>query len=86
VNLPIADVYVDLKDFIDIEAEIARLEKQEQKLQGQITGKEKKLTNAGFVERAPAEVVQRERDSLVQVKEQLVSVQETLDKLRRQGD
>jgi valyl-tRNA synthetase len=84
VNLPMADVFVDLKDFIDVEAEIARNEKQEEKLKSQIGGKEKKLSNASFVQRAPADVVQRERDSLVQAKEQLASVQVTLENLRKQ--
>ena len=86
VTLPMADVYVDLKDFIDVDAEIARNEKLEAKLNGLIQGKDKKLANAGFVERAPAEVVQRERESLEQVKEQLASVQAALDNLRRQRD
>jgi valyl-tRNA synthetase len=82
VNLAGADVFVDLKDFIDVGAEIDRNEKQEQRLLGQIQGKEKKLANADFVKRAPAEIVERERDSLKQLKEQLVAVQSVLDNLR----
>ncbi len=82
VNLTGADVFVDLKDFIDVGAEIARNEKQGQRLLGQIQGKEKKLANANFVERAPAEVVERERNSLAQLKEQLASVQAILANLR----
>lgn len=82
VNLPGADVFVDLKDFIDVEAEIDRNEKQEKKLLGQIQGKEKKLANANFVERAPAEVVERERNSLTELKDQLAAVQAILDNLR----
>ena len=77
------EVYVDLKDLIDVDAEIARNEKQQQKLQGQIKGKEKKLANGNFVDRAPADVVQRERDSLVQLREQLESVESALASLRR---
>ena len=49
-----------------------------------IAGKEKKLANANFVDRAPAEVVQRERDSLAELREQLNSVEATLDNLRTQ--
>ena len=75
------DVYVDLKDFIDEDAERARLEKERQRLTGQIAGKEKKLANANFVERAPAEVVQRERDGLAQLKEKLAAVEAGLKKL-----
>ncbi|HPM79098.1 MAG TPA: valine--tRNA ligase [Candidatus Anammoximicrobium sp.] len=83
VTLPIADVYVDLKDFIDVAAEIARNEKLTQKLRGQIVGKERKLSTASFVEKAPAEVVQRERESLKQLQEQLAAAQAALENLRK---
>jgi len=86
VHISGADVYLDLEGFIDVAAEIARLEKRERELLGQIQGKEKKLANANFVERAPADVVQRERDSLATSKIELASVQETLDKLRGSSD
>jgi valyl-tRNA synthetase len=75
-------VYVDLTGLIDVEAEVRRNEQQQKKLLGLIQGKEKKLANDGFVQRAPAEIVQRERDSLVQLKEQLTSVQAMLQELR----
>lgn len=75
------EVYVDLKDFIDVDAERARLEKEVQRLGGQIESKEKKLTNASFVERAPADVVQRERDALAQAREQLQLAQDALNRL-----
>jgi len=83
VTLPIAEVFVNLQDFIDVAAEIARNEKLVQKLRGQIEGKEKKLATASFVERAPADVVQREREGLVQLQEQLASVHAALDSLNK---
>ncbi len=83
VSLPGAEVFVDLKNFIDVDAEIARNEKLMDKLAGQIQGKEKKLSNASFVERAPADVVQRERESLAQLQQQLAAVQATLAALRQ---
>ena len=82
VDLSDMDVFVDLQDFIDVEAEIERNAKQEEKLLNMITGKEKKLSNDSFVQRAPAEVVQRERDGLENLKQQLESVREALAKLR----
>jgi valyl-tRNA synthetase len=83
VNLPGADVFVDLKDYIDVEAEIARNEKLDQKLRAQIEGKQKKLSNANFVDKAPADVVQREREALAQLQDQLTAVQAALAKLRQ---
>ena len=41
--------------------EIERLRKQVEQLQGSLLRREKKLANAGFTERAPAEVVEKER-------------------------
>ena len=86
VHISGADVFVDLAGFIDVDAEISRLDKREQQLLGQIQGKEKKLANENFVNRAPAEVVQRERDGLEDLKVELASVQTTLNKLRGGGE
>jgi valyl-tRNA synthetase len=83
VDLKGIDVYVDLKDFIDVQAEIERNTKLIQRLEGSIAGKEKKLSNDNFVQRAPAEVVQRERASLEELQEQLQSVRQVLVDLRK---
>jgi len=77
------EIFVDLEGLIDKEAEIKRLEKEEKKLTGNIGGKEKKLSNEKFVSSAPPEIVQRERDSLEQLKEQLVKVQAALEKFKK---
>jgi len=79
------DVYVDLKDFIDVAAEIARNEKLREKLISQIGGKEKKLTNESFVSRAPEEVVQRERDGLVKLREEVAAVDKIIQELSELG-
>ena len=78
------EVFVDLKNFIDVEAEIERNEKLLQKLQGQIQGKQKKLANENFVARAPEEVVQREREGLMKLEEEVSSVAKSLETLRSQ--
>lgn len=82
VNLTEIDVFVDLKDFIDVDAEIARNAKQEEKLLNMIAGKEKKLSNENFVQRAPEAVVLRERQGLDELKQKLVSTREALERLR----
>lgn len=76
------EIFVDLKDFIDVEAEIERNEKLEQKQLQLVTSKEKKLGNESFVSRAPADVVARERESLEQAKVELARTQAALAKLR----
>jgi valyl-tRNA synthetase len=70
VTLPGMEVYVDLAELIDVGAEIERKKQDLEKLDALIAAKEKKLANANFIERAPAEVVQKERDSLKDLQEQ----------------
>jgi valyl-tRNA synthetase len=80
--LPGMEIFVDLKDFIDKPAEIAKNEKLKQQLIGLIKGKESKLGNESFVARAPTSVVEAERAALAQAQEQLRSVEEQLAGLR----
>ncbi len=75
-------VHVDLEKFIDFGAEQARLEKLEGQIVKQITTKEQKLNNESFVSRAPADVVDKERESLAELKQQLRTVQTDLQKLK----
>lgn len=76
------DVHVDLEKFIDVDAELSRLEKLLSQLIKQITGKQQKLGNENFVSRAPAEVVDRERESLGDLQRQHESVQGDIERLR----
>jgi valyl-tRNA synthetase len=80
--LPGMELYVDLKDFIDVKAELAKNEKLEQQLLGVIKSKEGKLANESFVARAPANVVEAERAALALAQEQLKSVRVALAELR----
>ncbi|HVU87122.1 MAG TPA: class I tRNA ligase family protein [Pirellulales bacterium] len=72
------ELFVDLAGLIDVEAEIARNQKERERLLGAIATKEKKLANANFVERAPAEVVEAERRSLTEQHERLAATDAAL--------
>jgi len=50
-----------LKIEIDVAAERERLDKEIARLQGEIAKAQSKLSNASFVDRAPAAVVEQER-------------------------
>ncbi|TWT83575.1 Valine--tRNA ligase [Planctomycetes bacterium CA13] len=77
------DVHVDLEKFIDVNAELSRLEKLRDQVVKQITGKEQKLSNENFVARAPEAVVLKERESLDDLKKQLQSVQSDIERLKQ---
>ncbi len=72
---------VELAGLIDVDAEVARLEKERLRAQDDLERVEGKLANAGFVERAPAEVVQRERDKRDESARVLVQLGERIDAL-----
>ncbi|HEX2205309.1 MAG TPA: valine--tRNA ligase [Longimicrobium sp.] len=64
------ELFVPLAGVIDLEKERGRLRGELQRLEGQIGGQEKKLGNESFVSRAPAEVVEKEREKLASFREQ----------------
>jgi valyl-tRNA synthetase len=64
------ELFVPLEGVIDLDRERSRLREEIGKLEGLHAGTSKKLDNAAFVARAPAEVVQKERDRLAQLEEQ----------------
>ena len=77
-----ATVFLPLSDIIDTEKERARLEAEEKKLLGEIDRIEKKLSNEGFVAKAPAAVVDGEKAKLEKYRENLDGVRTALAKLK----
>ena len=67
---------------IDVQAELARLSKQAETLRKGLGGIVAKLANESFVARAPAEVVQRERERLSKLQADLKVVESSLEALR----
>jgi valyl-tRNA synthetase len=71
------DCYLPLEGLIDLEKERKRLEKERDQVSGRLKGVRAKLANENFTSRAPAEVVEREREN-----ERTIAV--TLEKLEQQ--
>ena len=81
------DVFVDLAELIDVDAEIARLEKDNAKTEGLIAAKRAKLANQAFTARAPEAVVAAERAQLGELEERLAKGLATRGALQsRQGN
>ncbi len=76
-----AEVYVPVGDLADLEVERQRLRKQMDELAGHIKRVEGKLNNRNFTTRAPAEVVQRERQRLSDLKDKLERLEASLREL-----
>ena len=85
VALPGMEIFVDLSNLIDVEAEAERKKQEVAKLDGMIAAKRKKLENKNFVDRAPPAVVQGERDSLADMESQHAAATAFLQRLGGQG-
>jgi len=57
-------IFIPLEDLIDFEKEMERLKKEKANLQKELARAKGKLSNEGFVKKAPAAVVQEEREKL----------------------
>jgi valyl-tRNA synthetase len=80
---PEFEVRVSLEGLIDVAAESKRLEKQIAEKVKHLQAARAKLENAGFVDRAPAEVVQQQRDLVAETQQQLQTMEASLSELRQ---
>jgi len=80
--LPGVEVYVKVGELIDVEKEIERIKKKLEKLKKEITKLEKKLSNRNFLERAPREVVEKNRAELEELTEVVRKLEGTLKQLK----
>jgi len=77
------EVLVPMAGLIDVEAELARLDKEKEKLDREIVRLSGKLGNAKFVDNAPAEVVAKEKEKLSNAETTLNQLQEQIIKLQQ---
>jgi len=70
-----------LAGLVDLDEEQARLAKEIGKKTKELAALDKKLENAGFLERAPAEVVSKEKSRQAELRDSLAKQQALLDRL-----
>ncbi|PKN85775.1 MAG: valine--tRNA ligase [Chloroflexi bacterium HGW-Chloroflexi-8] len=74
------EIYLTLSEFVDNQAEITRLNKEFQELNNQIDRLEK-LLSSSFSEKAPVQVVEKEKEKLMNFKNSAEKIKAQLDML-----
>ena len=69
-----AEVFIPLDDIMDYEAELDRLKKEKKKLEGEVKRVAGKLSNEGFISKAPEKVISEEKAKKVKYEEMLAKV------------
>ena len=77
-----AALYMPFADLVDIDKEIERLTKEEDKMNKEIKRAQGMLSNPKFVDKAPADKVQAEKDKLEKYTQMLAQIQERLATLK----
>ena len=77
-----AALYMPFADLVDIDKEIERLRKEEDKMNKEIKRAQGMLSNPKFVDKAPADKVQAEKDKLEKYTQMLAQIQERLAALK----
>ncbi|MCX7843721.1 MAG: valine--tRNA ligase, partial [Clostridia bacterium] len=81
--IPGAEIFIPLEELIDIEKEIERLEKEKGNLAKELERVNAKLGNEGFVAKAPAKVIEEEKEKKARYQEMFDKVAARLNSLKR---
>lgn len=76
------EIFLPLEELVDIEKEIERLEKEKKKLDGELKRVKGKLSNEGFTSKAPANVIEEEKEKQVKYQTMMDKVLERLENLK----
>lgn len=74
------EVYLPLKDYIDLDREKAKLEKEKAKIQAEYDRVVQKLNNPNFLSKAPEQVLKKEEGIKQELFEKLNSINENIQK------
>ncbi|WP_339138027.1 MAG: valine--tRNA ligase [Candidatus Electrothrix sp. GW3-4] len=79
------EVFVPLKDLIDVEAELDKLARDRKKIEQELKRVQGKLGNEKFLNNAPADVVEKERGKLEELETRLAKNEESKTRLMKLG-
>ena len=72
------EIFIPLESLIDLDKEKTRITKETNRLQSLIKGVNAKLGNPNFIERAPEDVVEKERTKLEEMSKSLEKLERIL--------
>ncbi len=78
-----ARMYIPMAELVDFQAEIARLQKEKAGVQKELSMVNGKLSNENFVAKAPAAVVEGQRQAKARLEEKLALLDESLQNLEK---
>jgi valyl-tRNA synthetase len=78
-----AEVHVPLAGLVNLQEETKRLNKEIGKVTNELAGVQRKLSDPKFLERAPEEVIEKDRDRAAQLEEKRQSLEKSLERLRQ---
>ncbi|MDE6657853.1 MAG: class I tRNA ligase family protein, partial [Oscillospiraceae bacterium] len=73
-----ARIFIPMNELVDKEKELARLNKEKEKVQKDIDFLSKKLNNAGFLAKAPEKLVETEKAKLVKAQEKMNKILQSI--------
>ena len=76
------EIYMPLAGLVDLDKELARLQKEERTIDGVLKRVQKKLANEQFLAKAPPEVVEKEREKEVELERTKEAIQRRLAALK----
>jgi valyl-tRNA synthetase len=76
-----ARFFIPLADIIDVDKELARLDKDRKNAQKDIDFLSKKLSNQGFLAKAPAQLIEAEKAKLAKAEEKMSKIMESISAL-----
>jgi len=78
-----ARIFIPLTDLVDMEKELARLEKEKDDVNKDIAFLSGKLNNQGFLAKAPAKLVEVEKAKLLKAEEKLAKIIQSINSLKK---
>ncbi len=76
------EVLIPMAGFIDKDAEVARLGKSIEKLEKELERVTNKLANPGFTEKAPAAVLEKEKEKAAGFERDIIKLKEQIEKIK----